>query len=122
MLTNAQVRDIETLVHPYTNLATHRENGPLILDRAQGVRVYDGAGKDYIEGMAGLWCASLGYGNEELAETAAAQMRKLSFTHLFSAAAMIRRSSWPRSSRSSRRCRSPRCSSRRPARKPMTAR
>ncbi len=84
MLTNAQVRDIETLVHPYTNLAAHRQVGPLILERASGVRVYDGQGKDYIEGMAGLWCASLGYGNEELADTAAAQMRKLSFTHLFS--------------------------------------
>lgn len=84
MLTNAQVRDIETLVHPYTNLATHREVGPLILERAQGVRVFDGQGKDYIEGLAGLWCTALGYGNEELADTAAAQMRKLSFTHLFS--------------------------------------
>ena len=34
--------------------------------------------------MAGLWCTSLGYGNEELVEAAAAQMRKLSFAHLFS--------------------------------------
>jgi 4-aminobutyrate---pyruvate transaminase len=84
MLTNAQVRDVETLLHPYTNLATHRESGPLILERAKGVYVYDHAGKDYIEGMAGLWCASLGYGNEELIDAAMQQMRKLSFTHLFS--------------------------------------
>ena len=34
--------------------------------------------------MAGLWCTALGYGNEELVEAAAAQMRKLSFAHLFS--------------------------------------
>jgi 4-aminobutyrate--pyruvate transaminase len=33
--------------------------------------------------MAGLWCTALGYGNEELVEAAAAQMRKLSFAHLF---------------------------------------
>src|SRR5215475_11084333 len=33
--------------------------------------------------MAGLWCTALGYGNEELIEAAAAQMRKLSFAHLF---------------------------------------
>ncbi len=84
MLSNLAVRDIETLVHPYTNLAAHRETGPLILERGQGVFVYDTAGKDYIEGMAGLWCTSLGYSNEELVETAAAQMRKLPFTHLFS--------------------------------------
>jgi len=84
MLTNLQRRDVETLVHPYTNLATHRETGPLILERGEGVTVWDTAGKPYIEGMAGLWCTALGYGNEELVEAAAAQMRKLPFTHLFS--------------------------------------
>src|ERR1700734_138498 len=82
-LSNLAVRDVETLVHPYINLASFRENGPLIIERAQGVYVYDTNGKAYIEGMAGLWCTSLGYGNEELVEAAAAQMRKLSFAHLF---------------------------------------
>src|SRR6266545_3508725 len=84
-LSNLAVRDLETLVHPYTNLATLRETGPLIIERAQGVFVYDTEGKAYIEGMAGLWCTALGYGNEELVEAAAAQMRKLSFGHLFTA-------------------------------------
>ena len=83
MLTNLQTRDIETLVHPYTNLATHRETGPLVLERGKGVFLYDTNGKEYIEGLAGLWCASLGHGNEELIEAAAAQLRKLSFCHLF---------------------------------------
>src|SRR5262249_27453777 len=78
-LRNLAVRDLETLVHPYTNLAALRETGPLIIERGQGVFVYD------IEGMAGLWCTALGYGNEELVEAAATQMRKLSFSHLFGA-------------------------------------
>jgi 4-aminobutyrate---pyruvate transaminase len=82
-LSNLAVRDVETLVHPYTNLARFRDTGPLVIERAQGVYVYDTAGKGYIEGMAGLWCTALGYGNEELVEAAAAQMRKLSFAHLF---------------------------------------
>jgi len=82
-LSNLAVRDIETLVHPYTQLAAFREAGPLVLERGQGVRVYDNQGKAYIEGMAGLWCTALGYGNAELVEAAAAQMRKLPFTHLF---------------------------------------
>ena len=82
-LSNLATRDVETLVHPYTNLAAFRETGPLIIERGQGVYIYDSDGKPYIEGMAGLWCASLGYGNEELVEAAAAQMRKLSFAHLF---------------------------------------
>jgi 4-aminobutyrate---pyruvate transaminase len=81
---NLAARDIETLIHPYTNLASFRETGPLLLDRGQGVWVYDDAGKGYIEGMAGLWCTALGHGNEELVEAAAQQMRKLPFGHLFS--------------------------------------
>jgi 4-aminobutyrate---pyruvate transaminase len=82
-LSNLATRDVETLVHPYINLARFRETGPLIIERGQGVYVYDNDGKRYIEGMAGLWCTALGYGNEELVEAAAAQMRKLSFAHLF---------------------------------------
>src|ERR1700729_4545851 len=82
-LSNLAVRDVETLVHPYINLASFRESGPLVIERAQGVYVYDSNGKAYIEGMAGLWCTALGYGNEELVEAAAEQMRKLSFAHLF---------------------------------------
>jgi len=82
-LSNLAARDVETLVHPYINLARFRETGPLIIERGQGVYVYDTDGKAYIEGMAGLWCTALGYGNEELVEVAAAQMRRLSFAHLF---------------------------------------
>ena len=80
---NLATRDIESLLHPYTNLATFRDAGPLIIERGQGVYLYDTAGRSYIDGMAGLWCTALGWGNEELADTAAAQMRKLAFGHLF---------------------------------------
>ncbi|MBY0363434.1 aminotransferase [Phreatobacter sp.] len=82
-LTNLQVRDLETVLHPYTNQATIRDTGTLVLERAKGIYVYDVDGKPYIEGMSGLWCTALGYGNEELAQTAYEQMKKLSFTHLF---------------------------------------
>jgi 4-aminobutyrate--pyruvate transaminase len=84
-LSNLAVRDLETLVHPYTHLAAVRETGPLILERGEGIFVYDTEGRAYIEGMAGLWCTALGYGNEELVEAALAQMRKLPFAHLFTA-------------------------------------
>src|SRR5450432_4500743 len=82
-LSNLAVRDVETLIHPYTNLANLRESGPLVIERGQGIFVYDSNGKAYIEGMSGLWCTALGYGNEELVAAAATQMRKLSFAHLF---------------------------------------
>ena len=41
------------------------------------------AGKDYIEAMSGLWSTALGWGENELAEAAAEQMRKLSYGHVF---------------------------------------
>src|ERR1700716_1668928 len=83
ILSNLAMRDIETLAHPNTNLATLRDTGPLVLEHGKGVFVYDSDGKPYLEGMAGLWCTALGYGNDELADTAAAQMKKLPFSHLY---------------------------------------
>ena len=82
-LSNAQMRDVQSVLHPYTNLVKHRESGPVIFESGKGVYVYDDKGKDYIEAMAGLWCTALGWGDNELAETAAEQMRKLAFGHLF---------------------------------------
>ncbi len=82
-LSNLAVRDIETVLHPYTNLDSFRTTGPIVFERGKGVFLYDSNGKEYLEGLAGLWCTALGYGNEELVEAAAEQMRKLSFSHLF---------------------------------------
>ncbi len=55
----------------------------MVHERAQGVYLWDNHGKQYIEGMAGLWCTALGYGNAELAEVAAEQMHKLCYSQLF---------------------------------------
>jgi 4-aminobutyrate--pyruvate transaminase len=82
-LSNYANRDVEALLHPTTNLAAHRTQGPLVLERGEGVHVYDTSGKRYIEGLAGLWCTGLGYGNAELIEAAREQMERLSFSHLF---------------------------------------
>ena len=84
-LTNLQTRAVETLIHPYSNQATIRDTGPTVFERGKGVYIYDTDGKQYLEGMAGLWCTALGYDNEELVEAAATQMRKLPFAHLFTA-------------------------------------
>lgn len=81
----ARARNIASLLHSYTELASFRETGPTILTRGEGIYVFDDQGKRYIEGMAGLWCTALGYGNEELIETAREQLARLSFAHLFGA-------------------------------------
>ncbi len=82
-LSNAQMRDVQSILHPYTNLVKHRDTGPKVFDHGKGVVIYDDKGKDYIEAMSGLWCTALGWGEEALVEAAAEQMRKLAFGHLF---------------------------------------
>ena len=76
-------RDIASLIHPYTNLKKHQEDGPVIMTRGEGVYVYDDAGKQYIEGLASLWCVSLGFSEERLIEAATRQMRALPTYHIF---------------------------------------
>lgn len=78
-----QARDIAFHVHPQTNMRLHQSEGPLILTKGDGVYVYDDAGNKYIEAMAGLWCASLGFSNRRLADVAYEQMKMLPYGHTF---------------------------------------
>jgi 4-aminobutyrate---pyruvate transaminase len=82
---SAAARDIANVLHPYTDLEAHQQVGPVVISHGKGVRVWDEAGKEYIESVAGLWCASLGFDNERLVQAAATQMRKLPFYHAFTA-------------------------------------
>ena len=53
------------------------------MERGKGIHMFDDRGKDYIDGLAGLWCVSLGYSEERLIEAAAKRMRELPFSHIF---------------------------------------
>jgi adenosylmethionine-8-amino-7-oxononanoate aminotransferase len=68
------------VIYPTTNLKAIEQ---MVIERGEGVYVYDNHGNQYLEGMAGLWCTALGYGNEEVVETAAKQMRTLAYSHMF---------------------------------------
>ena len=87
-LTNLQTRDIESVLHPYTPLHKLKSTGTLVIERGEGVFVYDTHGKGYIEGMSGLWCAGLGFGDEEMVDAATEQLRTLPYYHLFGAKGM----------------------------------
>jgi 4-aminobutyrate--pyruvate transaminase len=76
-------RDIASLVHMQTDLHKHQQEGPMVITGGSGCRVFDDSGRDYIEAVAGLWCASLGFGSERLAKVAYAQMRELGYYHLY---------------------------------------
>ncbi len=76
-------RDVRTMIHPYTNLVKHAQDGPLIISGGDGIYVIDEAGNRYMEAMAGLWCAGLGFSEPRLAEAAYDQLKKLPFYHIF---------------------------------------
>jgi len=78
-----QARDIASLVHPQTNLMRHLEQGPQVIERGQGIYIWDDSGQQFLDAAAGLWCASLGYASERLAKVAYEQMRKLGYYHLY---------------------------------------
>ena len=82
---SAAARDIAHVLHPYTDLKAHQQSGPMVITRGEGVRVWDDQGRDYIESVAGLWCASLGFSNERLAQAAYKQLQTLPFYHAFTA-------------------------------------
>ena len=76
-------KDKAHLVHPISNLKQVREQGPLILERGEGVYLWDTDGARYIDGFAGLWNVNVGHGRRELAEVAADQMNELAFVPTF---------------------------------------
>lgn len=76
-------RDVAYLMHPYTNARKHEDRGPVVIERGSGVYVYDDQGKEYIEGLAGLWSVAVGFGEERLVNAASEQLRRLPFYHLF---------------------------------------
>src|SRR5690606_13623154 len=77
-------RDVRFTVHPFTNLRQHEQQGPLVITGGEGVWVTDDDGKRYLEGLAGLWCTSLGFSDKRLAEAARRQMERMPYTHVFS--------------------------------------
>lgn len=70
--------------HPYTQPRDLEKNGALVVVGGRGVHVTDEHGKEYIEGMAGLWCAALGFSEQRLVDAAHRQMQKLPYYHTFS--------------------------------------
>ena len=83
LTTAAARRDLTFHLHPATNLRQVQTEGPLVIVRGEGVYVYDDEGRRYLEGMAGLWCASLGFSERRLADAAYRQMCELPFYHSF---------------------------------------
>lgn len=57
---------------------------PIIIERGEGSRVWDADGKEYIDGLSGLFCVNVGYGRQEIIDAITKQLQKISYVSPFS--------------------------------------
>jgi putrescine aminotransferase len=79
------IRELDSAhhLHPFTTHHDLRAKGPRVVTSAEGVYIHDSEGNRILDGMAGLWCVQLGYGDEDLARVAYDTLKKLSYYNLF---------------------------------------
>jgi putrescine---pyruvate transaminase len=73
--------DRRYLVHPLHHPDDHQQ--PLVIVEGRGAMLRDAGGREYIDGLAGLWNVNVGHGRAELAEAAATQMRRIAFASAY---------------------------------------
>ena len=71
-------RDLDHLIHPLHNRKTHASAAHVWV-KGEGAILFDADGKEYIDGLAGLWNVVAGHGRKELAAAAATQMETLAY-------------------------------------------
>jgi adenosylmethionine-8-amino-7-oxononanoate aminotransferase len=75
--------DVGALWHPFSDMGAIESGGEFVITRGEGVRVFDDGGRSYLDATAGLWFANVGHGRTELADAAAAQLRKIAHFSTF---------------------------------------
>ena len=78
-----QALDAAHHLHPFSANNALGEEGTRVITRARGVWLNDSEGEEILDAMAGLWCVNIGYGREELANAAHAQMQQLPYYNTF---------------------------------------
>jgi putrescine aminotransferase len=78
-----QAIDAAHHIHPFTDTAALNKEGVRVITHADGVYIYDSNGVKIIDGMSGLWCVQLGYGNRELAEAGYEALKTLPYYNHF---------------------------------------
>jgi putrescine aminotransferase len=72
-------RDDNKFIHPWDDIAKLGENERTVLERGEGVYVYDSDGKRLLDGPAGMWCVNIGHGREEMAKAIYDQVMQLPY-------------------------------------------
>jgi len=75
--------DLAYILHPATALKAHGEVGPTILVEGHDIYVQDLHGRQYIDGLAGLWNVNIGHGRPEIGDAVREQIGRLAFAPSF---------------------------------------
>ena len=76
-------KDLAHVVHPWTDFASFKDEGSMVLAESEGCYVMDSEGRRYLDAIGGLWCVNIGYGNEEMAQAIADQARRIPYFSSF---------------------------------------
>lgn len=72
-----------SLLYPFTDPIAAQEKAPKAMVEGHGCYVTDTDGHTYLDAVAGLWCAALGFDNQRLISAARRQMERLPYYHSF---------------------------------------
>ncbi|MAJ59757.1 MAG: aspartate aminotransferase family protein [bacterium TMED88] len=77
--------DVRHHLNPFSDYQSlkREEGGCRIIERAEGVRLYDVEGRELLDGMSGLWCIQVGYGRPEIVDAVREQMEALPYYNSF---------------------------------------
>lgn len=78
-----EARDLQSMLHGFSDLGTLQEHGPVVMARGEGIYVEDSNGNRYIEGNSGLWNVVAGFNHPRLINAAIEQIRKFPAYHAF---------------------------------------
>ncbi|NQU58034.1 MAG: aminotransferase [Rhodospirillales bacterium] len=76
-------KDRDHLIHPWTDFASFKEEGSMIIAESEGAYVFDSDGNRFLDGIGGLWCVNVGYGRDEIADAMADQARRMNYFSSF---------------------------------------
>jgi putrescine---pyruvate transaminase len=82
-LSNLAAIDAAHHLHPFSDMKKLNADGTRIIQRGEGVHIFDAHGRKYLDGFAGLWCVNIGYGRREIADAVARQMNELPYYNTF---------------------------------------
>ncbi|MBX4959667.1 aspartate aminotransferase family protein [Rhizobium lentis] len=82
-LSNPAAIDAAHHLHPFADMKKLNAEGTRVIQRGEGVYIFDNHGRKYLDGFAGLWCVNIGYGRREITEAVARQMNELPYYNTF---------------------------------------